>query len=1091
MNKYEGVQKLILESNSKNELVSAGAGSGKTTIMIQKIADMLLKEKVDVDSLLVVTFTVLAAQEMKDRLIEKMSEELASNEQDAEYIANLIEKIKTASIDTIDGFSSKTIKKYFYNLEISPNIEIISDSTRDYYLTKAMKKTIDDFSKQTDKINLMIDLFGGKQRNTKPIEESILSTYYNVVNLQDYDSFLTKAYNEYINGVESERVVNDALCARVENLLKKLKGNYSNQTSEVQKKINAYVGELEDINPFLSLKTNLSFLKNVNIENFSRKEVKDSESLIEVNAQIKRFNEFKNKLEEMGIDENFDIKNEKVAEILSIFIDLVQNFIKNYNFLKEKNNLIDFNDLNRLMLKLLDNDEIRLQLQQKYKYIFIDEYQDVNPLQDGLMSKLVGVDTKLFMVGDVKQSIYGFRGASPEWFLEKYNTFKQNQNKGEAFDMNVNFRSSPIILNFINQVFSKLMTKRQADIDYLSDCIIDPKRTDIVDDKVKILLVNEEKEKVSATGVYSVKNSAQAEEVDTTKKEAMLVSNIITQLINTDFYDAKLKKIRKLTYKDIAILSRSEKDSSAQVLIEHLKSQAIPLNLTNKLEVKENECIRLILSILKCVVRTADDVDYLATFMAITDMDIDEFISIRNAEVSLFENLLANEQLSNVKAGFDCLNDIKNKSYTSSNAELIKYILDDKKLRYTILRKPEGQKELNVLEEFVNKLSQTENNLNLAEFIEVVESNVSNGGDFASNDNEDSVTLQTIHKSKGLEYPVVILYNAGKQFQYINEHDGINFNADIGLGMDYFDIANRIKTYSLTKYAIRLKNLEKGYKEELRLLYVALTRAKNKLFITGSYNKKILEEKSVNKTSYLNMILDCFIDNVSGEHNEFEFSTIDFIDNIEVLQSDRQDKYSSVDISDIEFEYSQSNKFKIPFKNTVTGINSQKSEENKFVTKEWITAKSQYNASEDRALIGTHYHKALELLDLTKEYTKNTDFEDVDYNKIRKAHEVLHKLVDGAVSIHKESDFMMYVPYNEIVESDVKDKVLVQGVVDLIIEKENSVDIVDYKFSKLSAKTLKEKYGEQLLLYKKAVESAFNKKVEHMYIYSIDKGELF
>ena len=1091
MNKYEGVQKLILESTSKNELVSAGAGSGKTTIMIQKIADMLLKDKVDVDNLLVVTFTVLAAQEMKDRLVEKMHEELASNEQEAEYIAGLMEKIKTASIDTIDGFSSKTIKKYFYNLEISPNIEIISDSTRDYYLTKAMKKTMEEFSKQEDKINLMIDLFGGKQRNTKQLEETILSIYYNVINLQDYDEFLSKAYNEYIDSVASERIVNNAIGSRTEALLKELKEQFSNLPNDLQTKISNYVGLLEGINPYLSLKANLSSLKNINIETFSRKEVKECECLVEANVQIKRFNDFKDKLAEMGIDENFDIKNEKVAEILLIFIDLVRNFIKNYNFLKEKNNLIDFNDLNRLMLKLLSNDEIRLELQQKYKYVFIDEYQDVNPLQDGLLSKIVGEDTKLFMVGDVKQSIYGFRGSSPEWFLDKYNTFKQNQNVGVAFDMNVNFRSSPVILNFINQIFSKLMTKNLADIDYLNDCIIDPKRSDIIDDKVKILLVNDEKEKTTASGVYSVKNSSQTEVIDSTQKEAMLVSNLITQLINTDFYDAKLKQTRKLTYKDIAILSRSEKDSSAQVLIEHLKSQSIPLNLTNKLEIKENECIKLVLSILKCVAGIADDVDYLATFMALTDMGIDDFIAIRNVEVSLYENLLSNIKNAQVKAGFDCLTDIKNKSYTSINAELIKYILDDKKLRYTILRKPEGQKELNLLEEFVNKISQTENNLGLAEFIEVVESNVSNGGDFASNDKEDSVTIQTIHKSKGLEYPVVILYNASKQFQYLNEHDGINFNADIGLGMDYFDTVNRIKTYSLTKYAIRLKNLEKGYKEELRLLYVALTRAKNKLFITGSYNKKVLEEKTVNKTSYLNMILDCFIDKISDEHNEFEYSTIDFIENIDVINVDKHEEYSSVDDKDIGFQYAQSNKFNIPFKNTVTGINSQKSEQNRFVTKEWIDPINQYNVDEDRAIIGTHYHKALELLDLTKDYEQNTTFEDVDYTKIKQAHAILSKLAEGAVSIKKEADFMMYVPYNEIVESDVEDKVLVQGVVDLIIERENSVDVVDYKFSKLSAKTLKEKYTEQLLLYKKAVESAFNKRVEHMYIYSIDKAELY
>ena len=165
-------------------------------------------------------------------------------------------------------------------------------------------------------------------------------------------------------------------------------------------------------------------------------------------------------------------------------------------------------------------------------------------------------------------------------------------------------------------------------------------------------------------------------------------------------------------------------------------------------------------------------------------------------------------------------------------------------------------------------------------------------------------------------------------------------------------------------------------------------------------------------------------------------------------------------------------------------------EESGFNSKQWFTSSTQYNAEEDRALIGTHYHKSLEMLDFTKAYEKNTDFEDVDYSKIEKAHKVIKDLVKDSVNIKKEAEFMMYVPYNKIVESDVDDKVLIQGVVDLIIEKENYVILVDYKFSSLPTNKLKEKYAEQLNLYKNAIELAFNKPVEQMYIYSINNAEL-
>ena len=182
MKEFNGVQGEILKAKKKNQLVSAGAGSGKTTVMIEKISNLLLKDNVNIDNLLVVTFTVLAAQEMKERLIKKIKDEILNVEdQEKERILNIVEKINTASIDTIDGFASKTIKKYFYDLEISPNVEIISDATKDYYLTQAMNKTFNDFMKKDDEVNLMLDLFGGNRRNFDTLKELLLSHYYNVV----------------------------------------------------------------------------------------------------------------------------------------------------------------------------------------------------------------------------------------------------------------------------------------------------------------------------------------------------------------------------------------------------------------------------------------------------------------------------------------------------------------------------------------------------------------------------------------------------------------------------------------------------------------------------------------------------------------------------------------------------------------------------------------------------------------------------------------------------------------------------------------------------------------------------------------------
>ncbi len=1087
-NDFKGVQLDILNSNASNQLVSAGAGSGKTTVMIEKISRLILNKQISLDNLLVVTFTVLAAGEMKDRLVKVFQSKLqeSTNLEEKEFLLNIIEQTKTASIDTIDGFSSKTIKKYFYELNMSPNFEIISDATKDYYLNRTMKKTINDFSLTGDGINVLLDLFGGKNRSLKNLEKIILDLYTNVINIKDYDEFLNNCLNQYVDSSLSENIVNSKILQEVDKLKKSLIENY---VLEFKDRFDATLICLNEINS-KSLKENLTKLQNVVLPKFSAKEKANFSVLQDVCQALDEFEKFLKNLKDNGIDANFDKKNEKIVEYFALILKILKNFIENYNNLKQKNNLIDFNDLNRLMLKLLENENVLNELQNKYKYVAIDEYQDVNLLQDALMSKLVGKNTTLFMVGDVKQSIYGFRGASPEWFLNKYNNY-QLTNNGEVFKMRDNFRSNPLIMSFVDEVFSKIMTKQTGDIDYVADCTIDAHRNDIVDQKVKILLAKKiDEEKQIETDIYSVKNHNFKTENENCN-EALLVLEQIKSFVGKEFYDANLKRNRLLKFADIAILVRSEKGENYEKLISVLQENNVPINIENKLDISNSEGIKLILSILKCTINTADDVDFLATFMALTNLDINDITAIRDKSQILRENLMQNINNEKISCGFNILQDIKNNSYTKTNSELIRYILNGKKLKYYILQMENGERELNLIEEFLNQLSSLEDNLGLAEFVEVVESNISKSSSFKQTDNEDSVNILTIHKSKGLEYPVVILYNSSKQLGFVNENDAVNFNADIGIGVDYFDTSNRTKCYSLTKYAIKLKNFVKGYKEEMRLLYVALTRAKNKLIITGEYDDSIFTDK-LKHTSYLNMILSCYKNKLNAETKIIDIPTCEIIFEDEFKVSAYDSSSKTVKNIFENFNYDNS-KFEIPFKNSVTGLNSEFSIKHKFETKQWLNSQIQINADEDSAIQGTHYHQVLEKLNLQIPYEKPeelNEFNDVDAKLIELAHKKLSPLAKDAINIKHEAEFMMYVPYNEIVKSNISDKVLIQGVVDLIIENENDITIVDYKFSTLDINILKQKYAEQLELYKMAVEKAYNKKVEHIYIYSIKTGNL-
>lgn len=1107
MKEFKGIQKDILMAENKNQLVSAGAGSGKTTVMIEKIANLLLQGKAKIENILVVTFTVLAGQEMKDRLLAKLQEELlVVDDLNKEFIIDLIERLDTASIDTIDGFASKTIKKYFYELNISPNIEIINDATKDYYLTRAMNKTFDEFDK--DEIAVLLDLFSGNRRNLDSIKELVMFAFKNVTGLEDYETFLMETIQEYHDCVKSEKILNDYMCGLAQIAIKKIIAEYSLCTKSVQDKLQLLVAKLQSLNEKISFKANLKILNTLEKPKFSPYEYKQNENLKELLKETNGIFEFNKNLIKNQIDENYEEKNEKIINYLTIFINLLKKFIINYKKIKEKNNLIDFNDLNRLMIELLKNEKIKDELQKKYTHIFIDEYQDVNSLQGKLIKELRGENTAIFMVGDVKQSIYGFRGSSPELFLNEYDRMKRDKEAENVFDMNINFRSNPKILKFINEIFSVLMTKELADIDYSKDAMIEPQREDIVDDKVKILVVKDDKEEVFDKGIYSVKKDyLQGGEIRQ-DKEALLVAKTITELVGQEFYDANQKRNRTLTYSDIAILTHSDKDDASVALVDVLKNFAIPVNQNNKLDIKSSEIIKLILSICKCVLNMADDVDMLSAMCALTDFDIDDVVELRDKNLSFSENIKkylekhekSRENIVNLEKNynknqilfkiydyFNKIEKIRKASFSLSNKELIGFILNEMRLKYYILQKPFGEKQLQIVEEFMQKISPLEDSLGLCEFIEIVESNVDESGDFMSTDKEDSVTLQTIHKSKGLEYPVVILFNSSKKFAHLNEHSQINFNVDVGFGVDFFDAVNRTKSNSLTKFAIDVKNRLKGYKEELRLLYVALTRAKNKLIITGKVPN--FDFKEIKKTSYMNLFLSCYENQLNGEKIEKENFIIEFLDDVDIDNIDINENVNSIACYGKDFVYPYADKFVIPIKNTVTGINKLANENLGFKITEIASRVKQYDI-EDRAKTGVNYHSALEVLDFSKPYMKNSDFEDVDYKKIKLAHEKLSPLINGAINIKKEAQFMMYLPYNQIVKSNIQDRVLIQGVVDLIIEYENSITLVDYKFSVLPAGILKEKYKEQLNLYKMAIEKAFKKKVEHMFIYSINSGEL-
>lgn len=1115
---FDPQQQLVLDSVSQHQLVSASAGSGKTTVMIQKITDLLLNNKVSTDELLVVTFTNLAATEMRERLINNILQALtsANNEDEKTRIQLILDNLQTASIDTIDGFCSKMLKKYFYQANLNPEIKIISSFSQEYYINKALDLTINQFSQTNEKdLIILCDIFEKKSRSLDNLKDNLLRAFNYCICQKDYEQFLNSILTQYKDLLSpSAKYLNDYICkniySNVNEILKLLP--YFTDYPKLHKMMDSFCCHLSKINSNNCLLDNAKILHSCPICNFSTTERIEKG---EFNYEKLKYNtdNLRSIISELEFVSSLQDVNylSAISSHLDSFISLLKLFINTYANLKQDNDVMDFSDLERKMLTLLKTDVIAKDFHDSYKYVFVDEYQDINPMQDELISTILSSSSNLFLVGDVKQSIYGFRQSSPELFIEAYKNYKQNENNGTAFDMNINFRSAPQILKFNNEIFSYLMTEQDADIDYAGTSQFEPKREDFPkSNAVEILISNTDNkpESVVASGLYSVKKHvAPMEHFSSTDLEACLVLDKIQQLVGTEFYDSSIKQTRNLEYKDIAILSRSISSDKVQNLANLLSNNNIPINISKRTNLKESEGINKILSILKILNFTAEDIDYTYLFTSpLVNISYSELLLIyTNHDLTLYDNLMTyisehNDNLSiKIKYGFSLCEELRIVSSTLNIVELINVILNKYHLRQYLIASDKGFEQLNILDEFLNSLSSEEKNLTITKFIDLIERNLNSSNEIISRDSLNSVTIQTIHASKGLEYPIVILFNSSQQFKYVTEYNDLNFDLDLGIGMQYYDLAARRRQESPTRFAIKLKNKEKAYKEELRLLYVATTRAKNKLIITGCCSEDKLKSNSLSKDNYLHLILSVYYSKINTNPLAVEYNFANCKINIfnDYTKTDSGKIHQAKILADdavvntnINYVYPHLQETNISIKNNVTALSRVLNEEYNIIPIKLNLTENLQATPDDLAQIGTTYHNALSGIIYSCPYIFNNE-EGVNETLIKLAYDKISPIAHNCINQFSEKQFMMYVPYKDIYpDSNLDTKILVQGVVDLILEFDDHIILIDYKYSNLPIDKLAEKYRTQIMLYKLAIERAFKKPVSKSYIYSIKTGDL-
>lgn len=1115
---FDPKQQAVLDSLSQHQLVSASAGSGKTTVMIEKITNLLLNQIVTPDQLLVVTFTNLAATEMRERLISNIMTALvqAKTEEDKTRIQMILDNLQTASIDTIDGFCSKMLKKYFYQSNLNPEIKIISSFSQEYYINKALDLTIKQFN-QSNELDLIVlcDIFEKKSRSLDNLKDNLLKAFNYCICQKDYNSFLNNVVLQYNDlSSPSAQYLNNYICKNCTRHLNSILQILPKFTDypKLHKMMDTFCCHITQVKYNNPLLDNANILTNSPVCNFSSTERIEKG---EPNYENLKFHieELKQVISDISFisDLQDNSQLEKISLYLQSFIELLKLFIATYDQLKQENDVMDFSDLERKMLTILQNEAIAKDFHDTYKYVFVDEYQDINPMQDELINTLVSASSNLFLVGDVKQSIYGFRQSTPEIFIDTYKNYKQDNISNSAFDMNINFRSAPQILKFNNEIFSYLMTEDSSDIDYASTSQFEPKRDDFPNTTaVEILLANTDNqpENVITNGLYSVKTHLNpSQRFSSAELESCIIVNKIQQLVGTEFYDASKKQNRKLEYSDIAILSRSISSDKVQNLAKMLSNNNIPINISKRADLKESEGVHKILSILKILNFTAGDVDYAYLFTSpFVNIDYNELLEIySNHDLTLYENLMlytaenTNDLSTKIKYGFNLCEEFRLIGSTLNTCELIYTILNKYHMRQHLIASEKGFEQLNILDEFLNSLSSEEKNLSITKFIDLIEKNFNSSNEIMSRESMNSVTIQTIHASKGLEYPIVFLFDSNHQFKYLTDYNDLNFDAEFGVGMQYYDLVARKRHESPTRFAIKLKNREKAYKEELRLLYVATTRAKNKLIITGCCSEDKLKSNALSMDNYLNLILSVYYNKINSNPlaTEYQFANCQINIINDACYQEPQTVAAHKLLSDTEsikgninYCYPYLQDTNISVKNNVTAISRTLNDDYNIMPVKLNLSENLQAVSDDLAQIGTDYHSALSNIQYSCPYIFNNT-ENVDEDLIKLAYNKISPLAKGCINQFSEKQFMMYVPYNEIyTDSNVDTKILVQGVVDLILEFDNHIVLIDYKYSNLPINKLTAKYATQIKLYKMALQRAFKKPVTQSYIYSIKTGEL-
>jgi len=1170
---YTKEQEQAIFLRGKNIMVSAGAGAGKTRVLVSRMAELIMDKEhpIEADRFLVMTFTNAAAAEMKERIGTELEERL-EKDPDNLYLRKQIRKIRQADISTIHSFCNHLIRTHYNELAIDPSFRIGEEGELFLLRQQAVEQVLEEaYASGRESFLQFVEAYAPGKNDTV-LEEMIEDLYHFSRSFPNADGWFEKTGKEAAilagkDGWDTSAAVTLLLSKAQKESLQIQEELYQLLESVTEDSPEKYTGLLQEIKEYIDSLTQAKdynsyykVLSQKSISSFPRASQKEKEW--ELYEEVKEFHQkvreqINSQKENVFTTPAEELQREAavIYPLLEEYMALTKRFAEIYFLCKKEKNVYDFDDLEHFALELLvesydkqgeaQPSETAKELSKKYKMIFVDEYQDTNLVQETILEMLLNKKhNSLFTVGDVKQSIYRFRQARPDLFLRRKDQYISQADAGVSIELRDNFRSAPGVLTFTNYIFSQLMEKEFGGVDYNEKTALRP-------GDGGSMMQDEETSEI----LFFQKDSASAlkEVPEDILAESAVICKRIKELIEEGYH-----------YGDMVILLRSGA-GRMEPMAEFLEQEGIPVSCDNKTGYFQTREITVMLNYLSIVDNIYQDIPMASVMLSsIGKFTEEELVKLRvlieepvRGKYTLYDFMRlymqegTEEELK--KKIRDFLMDLlyfRQQKKEQPLSTLLWDIYERTGFYYDVQLMPDGEKRKENLLMLLKKAEDYEKTVFKGLFYfnrymkQLKSYEIEMGEAGTSMEEEDVVKIMTIHKSKGLEFPVVFVSGLSKKFNRMDLNKAVLCHPELGIGMECVNTTLRFHHPSLMKKAIQEKVWKDTLEEEMRILYVAMTRAKRKLILTGVIKSEELEAgmrasiqaQKWRAGSMMDWILPVMAEQFRNTDKIWLKARLFSWSDIEELFNAREREEATFSYRHFIEKYVEgqdSSLIKKAFSHVYPNMEATKWKRKYSVSElkslSQITLPNEesvvYEPDEEERIIpqflkeereevggaakGTIVHKIMEMLPFAKIQTKKQLFDwitDLEQNypeskqisakwlyrgieaflfseqgeKIRK--------MDEAGKVKKELPFTVGLPVSLInQDTEAEDTVVVQGVIDACADMGNHLCLIDYKTDQIKEgeeQQLLDRYGNQMLYYKAALEQILEKRVSEIYLYS-------